>query len=260
MIRIACLLLLGLLCACDRGTPAGSSAASPQAAAAADARAVAAVPDAPAATTPAPAAAMPGPEPEPGLVLPGDFAQSTSLADLQERFGPHNVLVDEAAQDDGTTRRGVVLFPDDPARRAYVDFYDEATLEGVASIVVRDAGSVWRGKAGVRVGMTFAELRAANDWPFNFSGFWDDGTAYVRDQWSPAVGDESRLGRLDVGEGEHMYFGVDLGLKEPAADIPPGDYPHEDNISSDDPGYPRLGEIAVVTAIVASTSLDDEWE
>jgi hypothetical protein len=200
------------------------------------------------------------PVPAPAFVLPGDFAQSTTLAELQERFGPHEVRVDEQRLDDGTVERGVILFPDDPTRRAYVDFYDDATLEGIHAIVVRDRGSVWRGKNGVRVGMTFAELRAANDWPFYVSGFWDDGTAYVRDQWSPAIGDDGRLGRLDVGEGEHMYFGVDLGLKGPVADIPPGDYPHDDNVSSDDPKYPRLGEIVEVTAIVASTSLDDEWE
>jgi hypothetical protein len=141
-----------------------------------------------------------------------------------------------------------------------VQFHDHDALQGLASISVRDAGSRWKGKGGVHVGMSLPDLHRANGGPFLFWGFDSEHSAWVRDQWSPARGEEVRLGALDVAEGERMYFGVDLGLRDPVGDIPAADFPHEDSVASDDPRWPRLDEIVVVTAFSASTSLDDEWE
>jgi hypothetical protein len=191
------------------------------------------------------------------FVLPGDFAQSTSLADLEARFGKANVQV--AAAGEGDIYHGVVLFPDDPTRRAYVEFYDTAPLGGVHAIWIRDSESIWRGKHGVHVGMRLAELRTTNAKPFYFNGFDGERRGWVHDAWSPALdGDDGSLGKLDVDEGEHMYFEVELGLRDgtPATDVPAD----EASVSSDDPRYPRLGEVAEVAAFGATTSLDDEWE
>jgi hypothetical protein len=195
------------------------------------------------------------------FVLPGDFSQGTSVTDLETRFGKANVKIVEVPVDGGVSR-SVELFPDDPLRRAYVVFYDELALEGVASISVRDPGSIWRGKHGAHVGMSFADLRRINGKPFYFSGFDSEHRGWVHDTWSPALDDDDgRLGALDVDEGEHMYFNVDLGLRNGAEGIPAGAYPVDDfSISSDDPRYPRLDELVEVTAIGASTSLDDEWQ
>lgn len=190
------------------------------------------------------------------FVLPGDFSQGTSLADLEARFGKANVRIASAP---GEIYHGVVLFPDDPSRRAYVEFYDDAPLGGLHAIWVRDRDSKWRGKHGVRVGMPLAELRKTNGKPFYFNGFDEQRRAWVHDAWSPALdGDDGSLGTLDVDEGEHMYFEVELGLRDgtPASDAPVD----EASISSDDPMYPRLGEVAEVTAFGATTSLDDEWD
>ena len=192
------------------------------------------------------------------FVLPGDYAQSTSLADLQARFGAANVQVTHEPGEAGVYH-GVVLFPDDPTRRATVEFYEDAPLSGLHAIRVSDRASKWRGKHGVRVGMPLAELRRVNGKPFYFSGFDAQGRAWAHDAWSPALDDDDgSLGKLDVDEGEHMYFEVELGLRDgtPATDVPAD----EASVSSDDPRYPRLGEVAEVTAIGASTSLDDEWE
>jgi len=188
--------------------------------------------------------------------LPGDYAQSTSLADLEARFGAANIRIDDTP---GGVYHGVVLFPDDPTRRAYVEFYDDAPLAGLHAIRIRDRDSKWRGKHGVRVGMPLAELRAINGKPFHLSGFDQQRRAWVHDTWSPALDDDdASLGKLDVDEGEHMYFEVELALREGARG---GDAPaNEASISSDDPMYPRLGEIAEVAAFGATTSLDDEWE
>ncbi|MFT3898533.1 MAG: hypothetical protein QM719_12740 [Thermomonas sp.] len=192
------------------------------------------------------------------FVLPGDYAQGTSLAELEARFGKANVHDLHAPGEDGVYH-GVVLFPDDPSRRAYVEFYEDAPPNGVHAIRVRDRDSKWRGKRGVHVGMSLAELRAANGKPFYFSGFDAEGRGIVHDAWSPALDDDDgSLGKLDVDEGEHMYFEVELGLRASApADAVPTD---EASVSSDDPRYPRLGELVEVTGFAGTTSLDDEWE
>jgi hypothetical protein len=203
----------------------------------------------------------PEPRPDAALDLPGAFAEATTLADFQKRFGRSVVRIDEVRETDGSVMRSLVLFPDDPARRAYVRFHDDETLTGLASIMVNDRGSLWRGKGGVHVGMSFAALREANGKPFYLSGFDEQHRGWVRDQWSPALDDDDdKLGALDVEDGEHMYFGVDLGVRGDATALPAGTLPREDSVSSDDPAFPRLGEFVEVTAITAYTSLDDEWQ
>ena len=193
------------------------------------------------------------------FVLPGAYSQRTTVADLEARFGKANVKIEQEPGD--PRRRAVVLFPNDSTRRAYVTFHDAEALKDVAGISVSDADSMWRGKHGVHVGMSFAALRKLNGKPFWFTGFDSEKRGSVHDQWSPALdADDGQLGAFDVEEGEHMYFGVELGLRGSAGDIPASAYPADDSVSSDDPRFPRLGELIVVTAFNASTSLDDEWE
>lgn len=192
------------------------------------------------------------------FVLPGTYSEYTTVADLQARFGQGNVLVFEPETADG--ERTVVVFPDDPARRAYIEFHDDANLASVRSIAVRDPGSRWRGKGGVHVGMGFAALRAANAKPFGFLGFDAQGRGSVHDQWSPALDDDDgSLGLLDVSEGEQMYFNVELALRDGGAGLAPDAVPRDDYVNSDDPRFPGLGEQVVVSGFSASTSLDDEW-
>lgn len=193
------------------------------------------------------------------LVLPGAYSQQTTVADFEARFGKPNVKI--VQEPDDPRQRSVVLFPDDPTRRAYATFHDAEALTDLASISVRDTNSLWRGKHGVHVGMSFATLRKLNGKPFGFYGFDSQRRGSVRDQWSPALdANDGLLGTFDVEEGEHMYFGVELGLRDSAGAIPASAYPADDSILSDDPRYPRLGELVVVTGFNASTSLDDEWD
>lgn len=208
-----------------------------------------------------PAVAGDGPVGDSAYILPGDYSQGTTVAEFQSRFGKDNVRIGPLS-DAADAPRGLVLFPDDPSRRAYVAFHDEDALGDVASIVVRDRGSRWRGKQGVHVGMSFADLRQANRKPFHFSGFDDALQAVAHDAWSPALDDDDNaLGALDVAESEHMYFGVGLGPRAGAQPVPADAFPHDEvSVSSDDPRFPRLGELFEVTEIRVSTSLDDEWE
>jgi hypothetical protein len=188
------------------------------------------------------------------LLLPGDYKQVTSAADLEARFGAANV------RRETTPEPRVVLFPDDPSRRAYATFHEQETFEQLASITVTDPGSRWRGKHGVRIGMTIAELQALNRKPFLF---WvDDEQQHSRahDGWSPARDDDDgSLGVLDVEEGEDLYFDVHLGPTDPAVVKAIPGLPNGEQISSDDRRYRELQQVIVVTGIGASSSLDDEW-
>jgi hypothetical protein len=109
--------------------------------------------------------------------------------------------------------------------------------------------------------MSFARLRELNGKPFGFGGFDAEKRGWAHGQWSPSQNDDDgTLGAFDVEEGEHMYFGVELGIRVLAKVVPEDAWPHEESVDSDDPRYPRLGEIVEVSAIEATTSLDDEWE
>lgn len=194
------------------------------------------------------------------FLLPGDFTEQTTLADLQTRFGAVNLQVAETTDDAGVVSRSAVLFPNDPTRRAYVRFYSSEWSHGLADISVRDTGSRWRGKHGARIGMSLAELRELNGKPFYLSGFDDKNLGSARDQWSPSFDDaDTVLGKLDVEEGDHMYFGVEFGLRSDVEAVPAGAFPRDATLSSDDPRYPGLGDLFKVTEISAYTSLDDEW-
>ncbi len=188
--------------------------------------------------------------PDSAFLLPGTFSEQTTVADLQARYGAANVEVGALPDDRGA---GVVLFPGDPTQRAYVRFYDDPPSDHMASVTVTDPESRWRGKLGVKIGTSLAELRTLNGVEFWFSGFDPTYPASVRDMWN--------AGALDVTEGEQLYFGVELRLRTPQKDVPTTAYPggDEQQVSSEDPRYPMLGELAVVSAISAWSSLDDEW-
>lgn len=190
--------------------------------------------------------------------LPGTFTQGTSLAELEARFGADNLRKVAPAADAYNCE--VILFPDDPARRAHAFFYDCEKFDQLRSIEVRDRGSRWLGKGGVHVGMSFADLRGRNGKPFGFSGFDQDGIGAVHDQWSPAIGDDATLGKLDVGDGDRMYFDVKLGLRANVPASAKDTLPRDSYFPSDDPRIPQLAPLLEVVGFGGSTSLDDEWD
>ena len=194
------------------------------------------------------------------FVLPGPFSEQTTPVEFESLFGKSNVRIVESEGVGNAKERSLVLFPGDPTRRAHVSFHDSRALKGVAEISITDQGSCWRGKHGVRIGMTLAELRKVNGKKFFLSGFDDGRQGAVRDQWSPALDEsDAGLGRLDVGEGEQMYFAVELGMRTNPAGVPASLFPVDESVSSDDPRFSRLGQAIRVTSFSAYTSLDDEW-
>lgn len=173
--------------------------------------------------------------------LPGSLRKDLSLDDLRRRFGVANVTVTQIDGAEGETFRGIVLFPDDPARRAEIFPQDDATLSGISSIRVSGTTSRWQLDNGLRLGMTLAELVAANGKPVSFSGLdWDYGGG-IRD-WHG--------GRFAPQDSSTVFVAVGLTHGDIGADdnIPTGD----SEFRSDDARYPRQGRILFVGQLMVS--------
>ena len=223
------------LTACQREAPS-TAAASGDAAPTTPA-------DASSSPTPAPATEATSPTHAAGdWTLPGEFAPDTTVAQLKTRFGEANVrIVDDLPMAEGEMTRGVVLFPDDPSRRAVLFFQDTQKLTGLQNMTVEDAGSRWHYANGVRTGMTLAELVALNGAPVTFYGMeWDYG--------GHVTGFNG--GKLGDAEGRPGRAGMRLGIK---AEAKSGDYPSGDGeFKSDDPKWPKAGQSLMVSELMLS--------
>jgi hypothetical protein len=210
-------------------------------------------------STPMPArVAIPEPPAATGMVespllLPGELRRETTIADLQALYGPDNVRVGDVPGPEGSTEQGAILFPDDPARRAYVYFHDDMPHDGtqprrLASVQVFDPESRWQLERGVRIGMPFDALRSVNGKPFRFGGLgWDYG-GYV--DWNGGI-----LARRD---GDLVEIGVRLDAYD-QAQVDADTYPIGEGVySSDDPAWPRMAEALMVSQISVSFPLDAE--
>ncbi|MFL6593683.1 MAG: hypothetical protein ACJ8GK_13375 [Luteimonas sp.] len=207
------------------------------------------VPAQPATTSPPPA--DPAGDAQPTLAdlsnpatyrLPGALTAATTEDWLRQRFGDANVRIADVPGGEGETTRGIVLFPDDSMRRAFLYFQDAERLRGLSLIRIVDQASRWRLEDGIGIGMPLSKLVALNGKPVDFSGFdWDYGGA---------IGDWNG-GRLQPADTEMRR--AMIRLRHGAA--PAGTYPMGDAMfSSDDPRYPRLGAIAFVGEIGMSFS------
>jgi hypothetical protein len=177
------------------------------------------------------------------FVLPGPFSPATEPAGLRRIYGADNVREGEVPGAEGEVFHGVILFPQDATRRAYVYFQDEDTLTGLSMIEVTDAESRWKLDTGVRIGMPLPELVALNGKPVKFFGFdWDYGghiTDWHGGKLAPKDGEAIRRIRLDIRE---------------STDGHPGDaYPTgEGEFVSDDRHYPKMGDIVIVGELSVS--------
>ena len=202
----------------------------------------------------APPAAIPAPPAtvspaEALLLLPGKLRADTTIADLQALYGKDNVRIGDVPGPEGTTEQGATLFPDDPARRAYVYFHDGPQPRRLASVEVFDPESQWRLERGVGLGMPFDALRRLNGKPFQFGGLgWDYG-GYAG-EWNG--------GTLDARDGDTTSIGVRLDASEQAQ--AQGDtYPIGEGVfSSDDPAWPHLGQALIVSKISVHWPRDGE--
>ncbi|HVR82221.1 MAG TPA: hypothetical protein VHF02_09090 [Luteimonas sp.] len=243
---LAALALVG----CQRpepGTPA--AAAAP---AAAHATAMSAVDENAARTSASLAGVVNDADPDPALlrdpfVLPGAFAPDTALAALQQRYGKANVQVGDVPGAEGATARGVLLFPNDPSRLAYLYFQDEKTLAGLSMVRVFGPVSQWKLDNGIGIGTPLSELLRRNGRPIRFYGFeWDYGGTIT--DW--------KGGKLAPRDDNPVRHFLSLGSRKDADD---GTYPVGDSeYSSDDPRYPELANNVVVNEIGVSFPGEDD--
>lgn len=111
------------------------------------------------------------------LSCSGPIKVSDTAVSLQERFSGQ-ARWETLDGPEGSQFPGLVLWPDDPARRVEVIFSDEGQRT-VSSAAVR-LGSRWR-VMGLAIGDPLARVNEANDKPFKLWGFsWDYG-GYVSD-------------------------------------------------------------------------------
>lgn len=178
--------------------------------------------------------------------LPGLFAADTSVTWLEQRFGKANVRVGDVPGGEGETSRGVILFPDDSRRRAYLYFQDGQKLRGLSMVRVMDEGSRWQLDNAVAIGMPLSKLQALNGKPIRFTGFdWDYGGGIS--DWNS--------GRLQPVDNDPQRRGIRLNHH----DAVQGAYPMgEDTFSSDDRRYPRLGSVVFVGEISISFPGEDD--
>jgi hypothetical protein len=179
-------------------------------------------------------------------VLPGAFAPDMDVERLARRFGKGNVRIGEVPGAEGERVDGAVLFPDDPARRAYLYFEDAQRHAGLALVRVFDQGSRWRLDNGIGLGTPLSKLVALNGKPIRFFGLdWDYGGTIS--DWAG--------GRLDPGN-DPVRRNMTLGARADIGDRP---YPMGDGeFASDDPKYPDLGTDLVVDGISVSFPGEDD--
>jgi hypothetical protein len=206
-------------------------------------------PEAPAATAAAAETATDAAKPpavEERWILPAGLSPATTLQDLQQRFGEANVSAREIPGAEGESMRGVVLFPDDPTRRATLYFQDPEHLQGLSMISVDEADSRWKLPSGIGIGASLADVQSRNGGPFTFSGFdWDYGGTIT--DW--------RGGKLQPANDKAVSERMQLRMPEGGSGDTP--YPMGDSeFSSADPRWKDLG-IAVGGISVGFPGEDD---
>ena len=192
------------------------------------------------------ATAMDAPPANASYVLPGVFAPDMDVERLVRRFGKDNVRIGEVPGAEGERVDGVVLFPDDPTRRAYLYFEDAQRNAGLGLVRVFDQGSRWRLNNGIGLGTPLSDILRRNGRPIRFFGLdWDYGGNIT--DWGG--------GRLDPKD-DPVRRGMTLSAR---ADIGERPYPTGDaEFRSDDAKFPDIGSDLVVDEISVSFPSEDD--
>jgi hypothetical protein len=191
-------------------------------------------------------------DPDPALlrdpfVLPGPLSAATGPDGLRRIYGARNVEEGEVPGAEGERFHGVILFPKDQTRTAYVYFQDEKTLTGLSLVRVFGPVSQWKLDNGIGIGTPLSEVLRRNGKPIRFYGLaWDYGGTVT--EWNG--------GTLAPRDDDPVRRTLRLGAREGAA---ARSYPMGDReFSSDDPHFPKLGGSIVVNEIGVSFPGEDD--
>jgi hypothetical protein len=183
-------------------------------------------------------------------VLPGDFAPDTTVETLRKRFGDSQVQIGKVPGAEGETFRGVILFPDDSTRRAYLYFQDEQALRGLSLMRVFEPDTRWRLDNGIAIGMTLGELVERNGRAIEYTGLgWDYGGTVT----------DLHDGTLAPPGNDAVMRSWKLGPKDIEHEAAANAYPvGEGTFSSDDPRYPEQGRNVAVRELSISFPGEDD--
>ncbi len=127
-------------------------------------------------------ATPPTPTPVSFVIIPGQrfgpITRNTTLAGLRRIFGAQNVRVGmrQPPHGDLPKQRGAVIYRG-TSREVEIFFKEGTNL--IQWVIVGRKGSVWRTKAGIRIGTTIRKLERIIGAPFQISSFGRDGGGSV---------------------------------------------------------------------------------
>ncbi|HEX2556427.1 MAG TPA: hypothetical protein VHL98_22245 [Microvirga sp.] len=108
------------------------------------------------------------------LSCSGPFARDASHEGLVKEFGTRNVTYRTINGPEGEKLKASIIYPNDDQRRVEVIWWDEKGRRRPSTI--RTSGKGWVAPRDLRVGMSAADVEAANGRSFEVSGFgWDYG-------------------------------------------------------------------------------------
>lgn len=110
------------------------------------------------------------------IACEGLFGADTNEARLREHFGTDNVVTGTIYGPEGMEMLGTTIFPDDPARKMEIIWFDEENLAYPSSI---DLSPSQTAPGGVHIGMAIDEVEKLNGQPFKLGGFWWDYGGYA---------------------------------------------------------------------------------
>ncbi|WP_373532018.1 hypothetical protein [Vampirovibrio sp.] len=112
---------------------------------------------------------------EPGSRI-GPITATSTLADLQQWFGPGNVKVSPIPGPEGTTFEGVYVYPNEPSKTLALIWKEGSHPQTVAIAQLSGTQSLWYTQEGVSLGTRLRTLEQLNQGAFTLSGFdWDYG-------------------------------------------------------------------------------------
>ncbi|MFT3996616.1 MAG: hypothetical protein QM667_04350 [Asticcacaulis sp.] len=104
----------------------------------------------------------------------GPVTKGATAAGILQSFGAQ-AREETIPGPEGTTQDAVVLYPDDPARKVVITFWDEAKTQ-LADVRAGRGAVAWGGPGHIRIGSPLKEVETANGKGFDLYGFeWDYG-------------------------------------------------------------------------------------
>jgi hypothetical protein len=169
------------------------------------------------------------------LMCDGPFGKGSSHTKLMEAFGSTNVSAETLHGPEGIEFRGSVIFPNDPARRVEVIWWNEKARTRPSTIRVNGTG--WTSPVGIRVGAPLSAVEKANGRVFSLNGFgWDYGGASTN--WRGGT-----LANLADGCTLSVTFGLDDNVPEAARTKATGDREFASNAPVIQAVKPKVQEI-----------------